>query len=269
LRTLLSIVLSLAALVAVGYIVLGVLLYVTQESSIFFPRPNNPDLRTKYAASRVEIASPSTTLEGWWAENPDVANDIVLIYFGGNAEDVLYSAETASRLHARRMLVTNYRGYGGNPGKPSQDALYEDGLAVYEYVLSKGVRADQIVVVGRSLGSGIASMLAGAREVRAAILITPFDSLSLVAARHYPYLPVRLLLRHPFQSEDWARTARAPALVLAAANDDIIPPSHAQRLADAWAGEVQVHVLAPAGHNDIELHPDYYRLINEFLAHSR
>ncbi len=89
-------------------------------------------------------------------------------------------------------------------------------------------------MVGRSLGSAVASMLAGARRVRAAILITPFDSLSEVAARHYPYLPVRLLRRHPFPSEYWARKAREPALVLAAASDDIIPPSHAQRLANAW-----------------------------------
>jgi pimeloyl-ACP methyl ester carboxylesterase len=121
-------------------------------------------------------------------------------------------------------------------------------------------------VMGRSLGSGVASMLAGSRAVRAAVLITPFDSLAAVAAGHYPIFPVRLLLRHPFPSEDWARKARAPALILAAERDDIVPARHAKRLAEAWAGTPEVHVLAGTGHNDIETSPDYYRLIRRFLG---
>jgi uncharacterized protein len=121
-------------------------------------------------------------------------------------------------------------------------------------------------VMGRSLGSGVASMLAGARKVGAAILITPYDSLAAVAAGHYPFLPVRLLLRHPFPSTDWARRTHAPALLLAAEHDNVVPATHAQKLFQVWAGPKQIHVLAQTGHNDIEMHPDYYRLINEFLA---
>jgi pimeloyl-ACP methyl ester carboxylesterase len=121
-------------------------------------------------------------------------------------------------------------------------------------------------VMGRSLGSGVAAMLAGARPVRGAILITPFDTLGAVAARHYSFMPVRLLLRHPFPSVDWARQAKAPALILAAEHDHIIPPMHAQRLHEAWAGDKQIHVLEGVGHNDIESNPEYYRLINAFLS---
>ena len=120
--------------------------------------------------------------------------------------------------------------------------------------------------MGRSLGSGVASMLAGARPVRAAILVTPFDSLASVAAGHYPFLPVRLLLRHPFPSTDWAQRTRARALIIAAERDSVVPAAHARKLFDAWAGEKQFHVLPQTGHNDIDMHPDYYRLIDEFLA---
>ena len=266
LHSALAVLFGLVAIGALSYVTLGTVLFFTQERSIFFPGPNDRERRERYEASRVEIPTPGATVEGWWVENPDATNELVVLYFGGNAEDVLYSAETASRFNARRMLVTNYRGYGASSGKPGQGPLYQDGLAIYDYVLSRGVRTDQIVVVGRSLGSGVASMLAGARQIRAAILVTPFDSLAEVAARHYPYLPVRLLLKHPFPSDEWARKARAPALVLAAAGDRIIPPSHARRLSEAWAGEAHLHVLVGSGHNDIELHPDYYRLINAFLA---
>src|SRR4030095_10671709 len=166
----------------------------------------------------------------------------------------------------RAVVVVNYRGYGGSTGQPGQKELYDDGLAIYDYAIRRGVPPQHIVVMGRSLGSGVASMLAGARPVHAAILITPFDSLASVAAGHYPFLPVRLLLRHPFPSAEWARLAHAPALIMAAEQDSVVPATHARKLFDAWAGPKQFHVLPQTGHNDIDMHPDYYRLIDEFLA---
>jgi pimeloyl-ACP methyl ester carboxylesterase len=258
----LSVLLGVLSFTVIAYLALCVLLFVTQESAIFYPGPNDARLVQQHAKGRVEIGS----LEGWWVENPAATNELVILYFGGNAEDVLYTAGTLPQLGARRMLVVNYRGYGGSKGKPGQKALYEDGLAIYDYALSAGVRPDQLIVMGRSLGSGVASMIAGNREVRAAILVTPFDTLASVAAGHYPIFPVRLLMRHPFPSVDFARKARAPALILAAAGDDIVPAKHAQRLSDAWAGKTQLHVLPGTGHNDIETHEAFYRLIREFLA---
>jgi uncharacterized protein len=236
------------------------------DSLIFHPAPNDAQLRRQYEPLRVDIASHGATVEGWWVENPAAVHDSVILYFGGNAEDVLYMAGTISRFDARRMLVVNYRGYGESTGKPGQRALYDDGLAVYEYALKSGVRADQIVVMGRSLGSGVASMVAGSKPVRAAILITPYDSLAAVAAEHFPKVAVSLLLRHPFPSTDWARKAHAPALMLAAEHDTIIPSDRARRLAEAWAGEARFQVLPNTGHNDIQLSPDFYRSINDFLA---
>ena len=76
---------------------------------------------------------------------------------------------------------------------------------------------------------------------------------------------MRLLLRHPFPSTQWAGRTQAPALILAAEHDTVVPAAHAQMLFEAWAGEKRMHVLAGTGHNDIERHPLYYRLINEFL----
>lgn len=258
----LSVLLGIVTFGAIAWLALCAMLFFTQESAIFYPGPNDARLVLHHAKRRVEIGS----LEGWWVENPAATNDLVILYFGGNAEDVLYTAGTLPLLGARRMLVVNYRGYGTSKGRPGQSELYEDGLAIYDYAASSGVRADHIVVMGRSLGSGVASMLAGSREVRAAVLITPFDSLVAVAAGHYPIFPVRLLLRHPFPSVDWARKARAPALILAAERDYIVPARHAKRLSEAWAGEKKFHVLAGAGHNDIEQSPDYYLRIREFLA---
>jgi uncharacterized protein len=261
----LSSLLSLLAAAAAVFVVLAALLYWRQESFIFFPRPNDALLARRHQASRIEIRAPGGPLEGWRIANPRTASQAIILYFGGNGEDVLYTATTAPLLHAQDTLVVNYRGYGGTRGKPSQRALYEDGLAIYDYALESGARPEQIVVMGRSLGSGVASMIAANRQVAGAILVTPFDSLAEVAARHYRFMPLKLLLRHPFPSAQWARKAQAPALILAAERDTVIPPVHARRLYEAWAGPKQIHVLDGVGHNDIELHPDYYRQINEFL----
>ncbi len=253
--------------IAVGfYLVLCAFLYLQQERVLFYPRPNDPTLVEHWAPHRVEIVSSTHTLEGWWAQNRSSASNRVVIYFGGNAEDVLYTASTVERLDVQRMLVVNYRGYGGSPGTPSQEALYDDALAIYDYVVASGVAPDEIVVMGRSLGSGLAAMLAAERKVRGTILITPYDSLAEVAAHHYPIFPVRLLLKHPFDSVPFATRTSAPALLLAAEQDTIIPPTHAQRLHDAWGAPKELQILSGVGHNEIEAHPAYYAHINAFLA---
>ncbi|MGH8186957.1 MAG: alpha/beta hydrolase, partial [Steroidobacteraceae bacterium] len=244
------------------FLAMCALLYFGQESFIFYPRPNDAVLIEQWRPHRVEITSGGTTLEGWWVENPEATTSAVIIYFGGNAEDVLYTAATARQLDARAVLVVNYRGYGGTRGKPSQAALFEDALAIHAHVLAKGVPARDIVVMGRSLGSGVAAMLASERPVGAAILITPYDSLAAVAAHHYSFFPVRLLLKHPFPSADFAKRTKVPALILAAEHDNVVPAVHAQRLHEAWSGS-ETHVLEGMGHNDIEMHPRYYELINE------
>lgn len=258
--------LIIVGIAAAMYAGMCALLYLHQDDVLFYPRANDRSLAARWAPYRVEIPSGEHVLEGFWTENGASTSTRTVIYFGGNAEDVLYTASTAFELSIRRMLVVNYRGYGGSTGTPSQKALYADALAIYDYVIANGTPPQDIVVMGRSLGSGLATMLAAKREVHSAILITPYDSLAEVAARHYPIFPVRLLLKHPFDSRPFAQQADIPALMLAAEHDGIIPPVHAQRLHDLWAGPRQLHLLNGVGHNDIERHPDYHTLINAFLA---
>jgi len=262
----LSKMLTFVAIAASGVVLLCVLLYVRQDRLIFYPRANDAALREHWKWQRIEITSGEHVLEGWWADGGSPSSSLVVLYFGGNAEDVLYTARLAARVPVKRMLVVNYRGYGNSKGRPSQAALYADGLAIYAYAIGAGgAEAEDIVVMGRSLGSGIATMLAAERSVRGAILITPYDSIAAVAARHYPAFLVTHLLRHPFPSVDYAPRAKIPALLLAAANDSIIPPAHAETLAKHWAGARELHVLDGVDHNSIEQHADYERLVERFL----
>jgi fermentation-respiration switch protein FrsA (DUF1100 family) len=251
------------------YIVLCLLLYAMQDDMIFARIKNDSMLARQWQERRVEIPGADGTIEGWWADNPNVNNNVTLVYFGGNAEDVLYTAGNADRFHARRMLVTNYRGYGGTAGRPSEAALFKDALSTYDYIVKHAnVSPDDIVVVGRSLGSGIAVYVAANRRVRSAVLITPYDSMVAVAQRQYPYFPVQFLLKHKFASDQLAGKTVVPALFVAGQRDSVVPSIHAQRLFDKWAGPKSIRILEDVGHNDIERHDDYYPIINAFLDHA-
>lgn len=227
--------LTLIALFIGLFIVLCLYMFLRQDRLLFYPVRHDPLLLQQWESQRVEIAMGDHRVEGWWIENANANTQQVVLYFGGNAEDVLYTASTSRALDAARVLVTNYRGYGASSGRPSQAALFEDALAVYDYVVQHAaVAPNHIVVMGRSLGSGVATYLAAHRPVRGVILITPFDSIAAVAQKLYPFLPIRLLLRHPFPSDTFAPRITAPALILAAEHDALIPPAHAERLFDRW-----------------------------------
>jgi fermentation-respiration switch protein FrsA (DUF1100 family) len=164
-------------------------------------------------------------------------------------------------------LIVNYRGYGASEGSPSERALVDDALTLYDHAAKlPGVDADRIVAFGRSLGSGPAVALAAQRPLRAVILVSPFDSLAAVAKRYYWYLPVDWMLKHRFDSIALAPTLKQPLLCLIAERDEVIPPVHGERLFDAWGGTKRKIVLQEAGHNSTDAHPMFWPSIREFLA---
>jgi len=256
-----------AALAA--YIGICVLLWFAQDRLIFMGAPPDtpPTAPPGWRMERFDLeASDGTKLEGYIAL-PPVERPAVVLYFGGNAEEATHHLKDAARLYGPRAVVAlNYRGYGRSKGKPGEAALVADALLAYDRLLARSdIDTGRIALHGRSLGSGIAVALARARPVKALVLTTPFDSLTAVAKGHYPWAPVGLLLRHRFDSIAHAPELRHPVLVISAEFDDVIPPAHADRLAAAWGGTVQVLRLAGRGHNDLFLDPLYGPAITAFL----
>lgn len=265
---------AIAALVAVLVlaVVLHALVYFAQERLIFIPRPLGEEMRAavrKSAPDAEELTLATADghrLHGWFLPNGGPSTAPVLIYFGGNAEEVSGLALEAAELHGISLVLFNYRGYGQSTGEPGEQALFADALAIYDRVASlSGVDSRRIFVMGRSLGSGVATYLASRRPVAAVVLVTPYDSMAAVAHTHYPFLFVGPLLRHPFDSARRAGTIDAPMLALIAGADTVVPPKHGRALAKAWRGPVRSVVLPNAGHNDIGLHPAYWPTIRDFL----
>jgi fermentation-respiration switch protein FrsA (DUF1100 family) len=245
-------------------------LYFAQDRLIFLPQPlASGTMPRRAGVEEVEVrAFDGTRLHGWFAPAANARGRApLLIYFGGNAEEVSWLLDAAPRFAQWSLLALNYRGYGRSEGRPGERELFADALALFDYAAARpDVEAGSIVALGRSLGSGVAVHLAAERPLAGVVLVTPFDSVTAVAQSLYPFVPVRLLLRHPFDSLSRAGAVQAPLLTVAAGRDGVVPPRHAARLHDAWAGPKHWRELADADHDGVVAHPAFWPEVQAFLA---
>jgi hypothetical protein len=262
--------LKLAGCVALGF---PVLIYFLQERLIFFPQPLTQDpLRANTGAAIEEVSlvtNDQVTLRGWLVHATARQTPApLLIYFGGNAEEVSWLASSVGRYAGWSLLLVNYRGYGGSEGKPGEAAFFADALQIYDYAASRA-EGGRVALMGRSLGSGVAVYLAAQRPVAGVILVSPYDSIESVARGVYPYLPIGLMLKHRFDSLARAPGIKAPLLCLVAGGDRVIPRPHSERLYAAWGGTKQWREIRPADHDSLAGEPDYWLAIADFLRRLR
>ncbi|WDE08137.1 alpha/beta fold hydrolase [Thalassomonas viridans] len=187
-----------------------------------------------------------------------------LIYFGGNAEAVAFNAADFARvLSDFTVYLVNYRGYGGSSGSPNEQGLYSDALAIYDQVSRQHTGT---AVIGRSLGSGIASYLAARRDISRLVLVTPFDSIEAVAQSQFPIYPMKYLLRDKYDSAARSKDIKAKVLLVIAEHDRVIRRARSDKLVEAFAPlKPQVEIIKNADHNDISQYPKYYQVIESFL----
>jgi fermentation-respiration switch protein FrsA (DUF1100 family) len=254
---------AIALVVAVGLIV-G--LYALQDRMLFFPQPLVGAGPSSHRVEPVEVvAEDGTSLRGWLVK-AERAPAPLLVYFGGNAEEVSWLASPGHHPWDWSLLLVNYRGYGQSGGRPSEARLFADALRLYDWAAARpDVDARRIASLGRSLGSGVAIYLATKRPLVGLVLVTPLDSVTAVAQHHYPFLPVRWLLRHPFDSLSRATTISVPVLMLVAGRDTVVPPVHAERLYERWRAPKQWIMFPDADHESIAAEPGYGRAIAAFL----
>ena len=266
------------------YCLLVVMLAFLQRSMIYFPsraeaiRPED----ARFPAGQVHSVTVRTDdhldLGGWLilpeghvattqeeCDKELKASEFVVIFFSGNGGNRTYRPlefQVLTKLGASVVLV-DYRGYGENPGKPSEDGLIRDARAVREYVTKqRNVPADRVILYGESLGGGVATRLAaemcdGGEPPAGLVLRSTFSSLPDAAACHYPWVPVRLLLIDRFTSVDWIRHVTCPLLQVHGLRDTIVPIHLGRRLFDAAPATSASGIgkrfleLAEADHNDV------------------
>jgi fermentation-respiration switch protein FrsA (DUF1100 family) len=244
------------------------LVWTFQRRLIYLPFPRRIPPAAAVLPGAEEVAfftGDGLRLGGWFipafggtASHPERSpgGGPAVIVFNGNAGNRSHRAPLAKALSESGLsvLLFDYRGYGKNPGRPTEAGLMADARAARSYLASRrGVDPGRLIYFGESLGAAVALGLALEASPAALVLRSPFTSLAEVAKVRYPYLPARLLLRDRYPSLERIRRIRAPVLVLIAGRDEIVPPSQTRRLYEAAGEPKRLAVIPGAGHNDLEM----------------
>jgi pimeloyl-ACP methyl ester carboxylesterase len=247
---------GLLVVVLLGGTVIAVL-WVIQRQLIYFP----DDTRVPPAGEVIEGARDVTLhtedgldLGAWFVPAGGAAPGapMAVLVAPGNGGNRASRAGLAHELSARGLavLLMDYRGYGGNPGSPSEEGLAADAIAASQALEVLGYPPERTIYFGESLGAGVVAALQVRRPPAGIVQRSPFTELADVGAHHYPFLPVRLLLRDRFPVVEHLSSSAVPVTVIYAEHDSVIPSALSARVADAAAFLVERVVIRGADHND-------------------
>ncbi|MFW5999688.1 MAG: alpha/beta hydrolase [Halanaerobiaceae bacterium] len=263
------------------WVAVCILMYLFQERIIFHPpeesRVNRSRFKTAEDVEEITLeVEEGIKLRGWFVHGNSESGgnstaisgeSRLIIYFGGNAEEVSYLVDEFRGLNVKgwSAVFLNYRGYGTSDGQPGEKELYQDANKIYDHFQNGEEDFDTVVVMGRSLGTGVATYLAHQRSVDGVILASPFTSLVDVAREMYPFLPAGLLVKHEFDSIGRASDIEAPLNIIVAAEDELIPARQAEKLASGWGGEAEIVEISGEGHNTLTKSPEFKSLLGHIL----
>ena len=246
----------------IGYLFCVFFMYLRQELFLFFPPAVRHEGHGLDNVVDYHLEQRTATLRGWLV-NPHLVREKLLIYYGGNAEDIFLNIDEFRDINVASLFVT-YRGYGPSDGAPGEKEIFADSLAVIDDVVSR-YSPNEIFLVGRSLGSGVACYAATQKEVQGAILITPYDSIENIARSSYPWLPVSLLLKHRFDSIHYLGRISCPLLVIYGGQDQVVVPERTTNLIDHIKGKKEIVFIDRADHGTIDMFPEYWEAILRFI----
>lgn len=258
---------TLILLALVGYLGLVAILYVAQRALMYVPET----ARTPPAAAGVPAAeevvldtADGEKLIAWYV--PPRGDKPIVLYFHGNGGSLRLRGWRFRDLTSdgTGLLAVSYRGYGGSTGSPTEAGFLQDARAAYDFAAARHP-ADRIALWGESLGTGVAVALAAERPVARVVLESPFTSTADVAATIYFFVPVRLMMKDQFRSDERIGAVTAPVLVLHGERDNVVPICFGERLYDMIRAPKRFVRLPRASHND---HDEYgaVELVRKFLS---
>ena len=238
-----------------GYALLLALVYANQPNMLYLPgTPGRAldatprDIGLEYEDVNLETAD-GVRIHGWFLPG---ASARTLLFFHGNAGNISHRLDTIRQFVGLGLsvLIIDYRGYGQSEGKPTEQGMYRDAEAAWEYLTNdRGIPAGQVIIAGRSLGGSIAAWLAAQHTPAALIVDSAFTSVPDIGQEAYPWLPVKLLSRFQHATRDYVTEADCPVLVVHSRDDETIRFHHGQAIFAA-AGEPKTFVEIRGGHND-------------------
>ena len=242
-------------------VVMAVVLFVVlfcwafQRRLIYLPSSGTlPSAATMLTGARdVQLTTTDgLRLGAWYVPARGEAGTFTVLVANGNAGDRSMRAPLARALENQGfgVLLFDYRGYGGNPGSPSEDGLARDVRAARQFLIEEGVPDNRLLYYGESLGAAVVAELATAHPPGGLVLRSPFTDLASVGQIHYPFLPVRALLKDRFPVAEYVARVAVPITVVYGTADSIVPPEESRRSVAAAPGPTRLVAVEGADHND-------------------
>lgn len=235
------------------YALIGAAMYFGQRRLMYHPEPGRTEpaaVGLSQVSERIIETPDGETVLAWYGKAQP--GQPTLLYFHGNAGSLASRSERIAKYLSlgRGMFMMTYRGYAGSTGSPSEAANVADAKLAYDALLKEGVRPEDIVIYGESIGSGVAVQVAAEKKAAGLILDAPYTAMVDLASGQYPWLPVRLLLQDRYESRNFIATIKCPLLIIHGEKDEIIPVEMARAMF-ALASEPKTIVTFPdAGHAD-------------------
>jgi fermentation-respiration switch protein FrsA (DUF1100 family) len=244
-----------AGVLAGAYVLILAVMFLLQRRILFRPDQTPPDLARAGVPGvrRMTVATADGLSLLAWYMPPEREDDHVVLYLHGNAGHIghrAYRLEPFQQL-GWGVLLLEYRGYGGNPGQPSEAGLVADARAGLTALRAMGFASTRVLLWGESLGSGLAVRLAVEHPVAAVVLEAPYTSITDIARSRFPVVPVAWLLRDRFNSLRVMERVQAPVLVLHGARDQIIPVAMGRAVYGAAPDPKELWIAPDAGHVDL------------------
>jgi uncharacterized protein len=274
-RTASWLVLRLVRFAALAYLAV-LLMLIWMETSLVYPAPRYPvgdwAAAKAYGWEEVNFASADgTRLHGWYRDLRKHGGEpqAHLLYCHGNGENVAYLGDYLATLgtdHRCSVFVFDYRGYGRSEGSPHEAGVLADGEAAQRWLSERAsIPLHEIVLMGRSLGGGVAVDLAARNGARGLILQNTFTSMPDAAARLYPFMPVRWLMKNRYDSLEKIGRYSGPLLQSHGDCDTLVPFELGQQLHAAASGKKTFFVNRGCGHNEGE-RAEYQEVLGNFLS---
>jgi fermentation-respiration switch protein FrsA (DUF1100 family) len=244
-----------AKVLAVSYLVLVAIFFVAQRNLLYFPtRTHTPLAEARANDSFREISAKTVDgvlLKAWYS--PATAQRCTIVFFHGNADCLSTTAPIADPYirAGYGFLLTEYRGYSGLPGSPTETGLYNDARALLRDLTARGVPSRQLILFGHSLGTGVAVEMASEFHVGGLLLLAPYLSIPKVAGVHFPFLPASLLALDRFNNEKKMPSIHVPLLIANGSVDEVIPQGQGLKLFSLANEPKEFHSIPLHGHNDV------------------
>jgi len=237
------------------YFFLVIIVYFMQRSLQYFPSKDMGDprlpglLKMQVVSIKAEDGLENTS----WFAPPKEKDGKIIVLFHGNGGNISHRDTKAALFmgHGYGVMLCGYRGYGLNPGNPTEEGLYRDGRAAVKWLEGQGFKIGQMVFYGESLGGGVAVQLATEFQPKHIILEAPFASAADVAKKHYFYLPVDMMMKDRYDSHAKIKNMKASLLIVHGVYDGVIPISQGKKLFEAANHPKEFITIENAGHNNL------------------